>query len=99
MRVVLAGCGLVVRRSVTALRLSTSIPIGSGHDRGIGFEALAAGRAARDTPALVLVIPGSGSRIRSRRRSRPGPGQGGGGRPLLAGRRAVDPRAAGINGL
>jgi len=60
-----AGCGLVVRRSVTALRSSTSIPIGGGHDRGIGFEPLAAGRAVRDTPALVLAIPGSGPRIQA----------------------------------
>ena len=65
MTVVLAGCGLVVRRSVTALRSSTSIPIRSGHDRGIGIEPLAAGRSARDTPALVLVIPGSGPRIQA----------------------------------
>src|SRR6266568_9246630 len=35
-RVVPAGCGLVVRRSGTALKGSTSIPIGGGHDRGIG---------------------------------------------------------------
>ncbi len=65
MTVVRAGCGLVVRRSVTALRSSTSISIGGGHDRGIVYEPLAAGRAARDTPALVLVIPGSGPRIQA----------------------------------
>src|SRR5262249_41301241 len=36
-----------------------------GHDRGIDYAPLAAGLAARDTPALVLTVPDSGPRIRA----------------------------------
>jgi len=39
--------------------------IAGGHDRGIDYAPLAAGLAARDTPALVLTVPDSGPRIRA----------------------------------
>src|SRR5262249_17880402 len=39
--------------------------IAGGHDRGADYAPLAAGLAARDTPALVLTVPDSGPRIRA----------------------------------
>jgi len=37
--------------------------IAGGHDRGIDYQPLAAGLAAREVPTLVLAIPDTGSRI------------------------------------
>jgi UDP-N-acetylmuramoylalanine--D-glutamate ligase len=39
--------------------------IAGGHDRGIDYQPLAAGLAARDTPTLVLAVPDSGPRIQT----------------------------------
>jgi len=39
--------------------------IAGGYDRGIDFEPLAAGLAARDVPTLVLAVPDSGQRIQA----------------------------------
>ncbi len=39
--------------------------IAGGHDRGIDYQPLAAGLAARDTPTLVLAVPDSGPRIQA----------------------------------
>jgi UDP-N-acetylmuramoylalanine--D-glutamate ligase len=39
--------------------------IAGGHDRGIDYQPLAAGLAARDVPTLVLAVPDSGPRIQA----------------------------------
>ena len=39
--------------------------IAGGHDRGIDYQPLAAGLAARDAPTLVLAVPDSGPRIQA----------------------------------
>jgi UDP-N-acetylmuramoylalanine--D-glutamate ligase len=39
--------------------------IAGGHDRGIDYQPLAAGLAARDRPTLVLAVPDSGPRIQA----------------------------------
>jgi UDP-N-acetylmuramoylalanine--D-glutamate ligase len=39
--------------------------IAGGHDRGIDYQPLAAGLAARDVPTLVLTVPDSGPRIQA----------------------------------
>jgi UDP-N-acetylmuramoyl-L-alanine---L-glutamate ligase len=39
--------------------------IAGGHDRGIDYQPLAAGLAARDDPTLVLAVPDSGPRIQA----------------------------------
>src|SRR6201986_207134 len=39
--------------------------IAGGHDRGIDYQPLAAGLAARDAPTLVLAVPDSGPRVQA----------------------------------
>jgi UDP-N-acetylmuramoylalanine--D-glutamate ligase len=39
--------------------------IAGGHDRGIDYQPLAAGLAARDAPTLVLAVPDNGPRIQA----------------------------------
>jgi len=39
--------------------------IAGGHDRGIDYQPLAVGLAARDAPTLVLAVPDSGPRIQA----------------------------------